>query len=102
VGAVLLEEVIGEERNVLLPSPQRREVDGEDVESVIEVFAKEAGLDALAQVDAGGGDDAHVDRACLGIARAQGDAIGEDAQEAELARERQGAEIVEEQRAARG
>src|SRR6185436_12100784 len=99
---ILLEEVIGEERNVLLPSPQRREVDGEDIESVIEVFAKEAGLDALAQIDAGSGDDAHVDRACLGIARSQDDAIGEDAQEAELPREGQGADIVEEQRAVKG
>jgi hypothetical protein len=48
-------------RDVLGPLPQRRHVDGEDVEAVVEVLAEAALSDLVCQVTIGRGDNAHVD-----------------------------------------
>ncbi len=66
VGAAVLlaelgEEFAGEERDVFLAIAQRRDVEGDDVEAVEEVFAEVAAGDLLFEVLVGGGDDAGVD-----------------------------------------
>ena len=59
--AELGEEFAGEERDVFLAVAQGRDVEGDDVEAVEEVFAEVAAGDLLFEVFVGGGDDADVD-----------------------------------------
>ena len=66
VGAAVLlaelgEELAGEERDVFLAVAQGRDVEGDDVEAVEEVFAEVAAGDLFFEVFVGGGDDAGVD-----------------------------------------
>ena len=64
---VLAYEVLCEREHVLAPLAQRGQLDGDDREAVVEVFAEGALPDGLLEVDVGGGDDAHVHlarRAC--------------------------------------
>ena len=58
---VPLEEVPGQERDVLAPLAQRRDAQGNHVEPVEEVLAEALLGDGAAQVLVGGGDDADVD-----------------------------------------
>ncbi len=44
-----VEEVVGEHRNVAAPLPQRRDLDVQDVEAVVEVAAERAVVDQLCQ-----------------------------------------------------
>ena len=57
----LVDERLGEERDVLAPLAQRRQVDREHVEPVEEVLAQLAVGDRLGRVLVGGGHHAHVD-----------------------------------------
>ena len=54
-------EEVHEERDVLGAIAERREMDGEDVESVVEILAEGLFLDRFQQVAVGGGDDADID-----------------------------------------
>ena len=73
-----------------------------DREPEVEVRAEGAAVDLLAQVAVGGGDDAHVDlRGCVGADAAHLARL-EHAQQLRLQRQRQLADLVEEQRAAVG
>jgi hypothetical protein len=54
--------VIDQERNVLAPLPQRREVDRHDVEAVIQIVAKGLPADGFLEVVAGGGHESGVHR----------------------------------------
>ena len=51
------EEVLGDEGDVLHPLPERRDVDRDDAEPVVEVVAEAARADRLDEVDVRGGDD---------------------------------------------
>src|SRR5439155_15140421 len=55
------EEVLGEREDVLRAVAQRRELDREDVEAVVEVAAEESLTDQLLEVAVGAGDHLHVD-----------------------------------------
>src|SRR5262245_34972045 len=57
----LVDEAPDEERDVFDPLPQRRNVDGKDVEPVEEILAERFLRDLLFEVPMRGGDDAHVD-----------------------------------------
>ena len=57
---VFLEEVLGEQLEVLLPLPQGRHLDLDDVEAVEEVLPEPPGDDLVLQVPVGGGDDPDV------------------------------------------
>ena len=57
---VEVEEVLRQQGNVFAAGAQRGQVHGDDVEAVEEVFAEAALAHLLAQIDVGGGDDAHV------------------------------------------
>ena len=54
--ANFFEEEIGERGDVLLVLAQRRNIDGDDVEAVVEVLAEGAFFERGAQVAVGGGD----------------------------------------------
>ena len=49
--AVFLEEVLREQRDVVLPLAQRRQVDVDDVQPVVEVLAEPSVLHHLLQID---------------------------------------------------
>src|SRR5262245_65687475 len=59
--AVLLPEVLGEDRDLLGPLAERGDEDVDDVEAVVEVLAEGALGDGFFEVFGGGGDDADVD-----------------------------------------
>ena len=88
--------------DVVAALAQRRQVQVDDVEPVVEVLAEAARLDLLLEVAVGRGDDADVDRLGLGVADAEDDPLLQRAQELHLQRERHLADLVEEQRAAVG
>jgi hypothetical protein len=52
--AVVVQEVAHQQRDVVAALAQRRQVDGEDIEPVEQVFAEAALAHGLAQVDVGG------------------------------------------------
>ena len=92
-------EVRREQRDVLAPLAQRRHVQREHGQAVVEVGAEATALDLAGEVAVGGGDHPHVD-----VVRAVGaDALDlaalQRAQQLGLQRQRQLADLVEEQRA---
>ena len=100
--AVAARELDGEGRDVVLAVAQRRDDEFDDGEPVVEVLAERARLGLGEQVAVGRRDDAHVD--LLDPARADGLDLAflEDAEQLGLDRERQLADLVEDQRAAVG
>ena len=99
---VEVEEVLGEQGNVFAAGAQRRQIDGDDVEAVEEIFAEAAVADFLAQVDVGGGEDADVDLNLLNAAEVHEAAVLQDAQDLGLRVHAHGGDFVEEERAAVG
>ena len=97
--AVLLEEVLREQRNVVLALAQRRQLHGDDVQPVEQVLAELAFVHHVPQVDVGRGDDPHVDLDRLDAAEAHELALLDDAQQLGLRLERDVADLVEEDRA---
>ena len=99
---VELKVVGGEEGDVFLAAAERRELEGDDVEAVEEVFAEAALFDGLLEVDVGGGDDADVDLDLLVAAHVHEAAVLEDAQDLGLHVHAHGADLVEEEGATVG
>ena len=83
---VAREEVQGERTDLLAPLAQRRQLDREDREPVVEVRAERAARDHLLEVAVRRGDDAHVDLDRLRAADALDDALLQHAQEPHLHR----------------
>ena len=81
---------------------QRRQLDADDVQAVVEILAEEAALHSLLQILMRRRDDAHVDADRRLAADAVELAFGKDAQEPRLQRRRHVADLIEEQRAAVG
>src|SRR5262249_47187744 len=96
------EEMLDEEGDVLAPVPERGELDRDDVEAVVKIFAERARADALLEVAVRRRDDAHVHRALLRRADRAHRAALEDVEELGLERGRHLADLVEEDRAAVG
>ena len=61
LGPVLLQEVMGEQRDVFAPVAQRRQLDLDDVQPIVEVFSELPFGHELLEVDVGRRDDAGVD-----------------------------------------
>src|SRR5690606_31976939 len=61
-GSEALDEALRQKRDVLPPLAKRRQLDREDVEPDVEVFAEEPRLDLLLEIPIGGADDPHVHR----------------------------------------
>jgi len=56
----LVEEVVHKKGNVVLSIPKRRQVDGNDIEPVVEVLTEASALDLFFQVFVGGADDTDI------------------------------------------
>src|SRR5690606_35621472 len=97
-----LDEVRDEGGQVLEPLAQRRQVDRDDVEAVVEVLAELAVADQLFEVAVGGGDQAHVDAEGLDAADALELRLLDRAQQLDLDLLRDLADLVEEEGAAVG
>ena len=99
-GALAGHEVPDEERDVLAALAQRRDLDREHLEAVVEVGAQAPLGDGGLEVAVGGGDDAHVRLDRVRRAEALERPFLEDAQEPPLDVAREVADLVEEDRAA--
>ena len=79
--AVSLEEVLAEQRDVAGAIAQGWELDGDDVDAVVEVFAEAAGAGHLLEIFVGGADEAEVDFAERSTAEALHHVVFKDAEE---------------------
>src|SRR5262245_36898018 len=96
---VPLEEVVDEQREVVLALAQRRQRDLDHVEPVVEVFAEARRRDFLLEASVGRRDDAHVGPLVLRASDPPERLLLDHAQQLDLERERDVADLVEEQRA---
>ncbi len=90
----------GEQLDVGAAFAQRRHADADDVEPVVEVLAELAALDRRLEILVGRGEEAHVDAERVLAADRAHALVLQHAQELHLQRERQLADLVEEERAA--
>ena len=97
-----VEEVGGQQPDVLAPLAQRRQLDLHHVEPVVEVLAEAPGLGLGQQVAVRGGDHADVHHPQVVVAEAAQLAALERAQQLHLGGGRHVADLVEEERAAVG
>ena len=95
-------EVLGEDEHVGAAHAQRRHLDVDDVEAVVEVLAEAPFAHLGREIAVGRGDEAHVDLDRLVAADALERPLLEDAQQLDLRRQRDLADLVEEERAAVG
>ena len=95
----LAEEVLHEQRHVLLPLAQRRQLHRDHVQPVEQILAELSFGDEPAQVAVGRGDDADVDLDRVRIADALELALLQHAQQLHLQRRAHRADFVEEERA---
>ena len=95
-------EMVEQQQAVAAHVAQRGDADREYREPVVEIGAEAAGLDFLAQVAIGGGDDARPGSPRLGLADPLVLAVFQHAQQLGLEVGRQFADFVEEQRAFAG
>ena len=92
--------MLDEQRNVLAAIAQRRQLDREHVQPVVEVLAQLAGPHRLGRVEVGRGDDPDVHRLLLAAAETPERALLQHAQQLHLRRRLHLGDLVEEQRAA--
>ena len=102
LGCELVEEVVGEEGDVVAPRAERGDLELHDGEAVVEVFAEAAGCDLREEVSVGGGDDAGIELEVAVAAYPLELAVLEGAEELGLHAERELADFVEEDDAAVG
>ena len=100
--AELRDEAADEDGYIAAALAERRHVDVEDVEAVVQVAAELPGLDGLPEVAVGGGDHAHADLDLVVPAHPHEAATLEHPQEPRLGGERHLGDLVEEERTAIG
>src|SRR4051794_30452553 len=91
------EEVVGQQRNVFPALGERRDVELDHVQPVVEVFAEFTRGNALLQLPVRGGDDAHIHIEALVRAYGADLALFERSQELHLERQWHVADLIEEQ-----
>ena len=94
-----LEEVARQLRDVIAAGPQRRQIDRDHVESVVEVFTKPLAGNFIEQLAVAGGDHAGVDANRLGVTHPFKLPLLEHPQKFDLQLGRGGVDFVEEDRA---
>ncbi len=94
--AQLADEMPRQIRDVFLAFAQRRNVHGQHVQTVIQVFAKRALFERRAQIHVGGGDHAHIDVPDFVAAQPLELALLQDAQQLHLDAGRHVADFVHE------
>src|SRR5262245_49562235 len=89
-----------QKRNVFATLPQRRELQGDDVQTVVEVLAQFASLDGLFEIDVGSGDHTYI--RSLGPHRTELPVLLflQESQELDLCDQRQAIDLIEEEGAA--
>ena len=97
-----LQEVAGEHGHVLGSLAQRRQRERHHAQAIEEIRAEAAGGHLAGEVAVGRGDEPHVDRLGLGRAERANLALLDRAQQLRLQRQRQLADLVQEQGAAVG
>ena len=88
-----------QQRNIFATLPQRRKIDADHVEAIEEIFAELAFPHQLAEIDVGGGDDAHIHLNLLHAAQMHELAVLQHAQNLALRVHAHGADFVQEERA---
>src|SRR5208283_4230992 len=101
-GGELLEKMIDQEVHVLTSFAERRKLDADDLETVVEVLAELAGGDGVGEVAVGGRDQADVDLDRLVGAHPDNLAALQGAEKLDLGAQGDVADLVEEKRAAVG
>ena len=97
-----LDEALDQERDVVAPLAQRRQLEADDVEAVVQVLAELAARDVGFDVAVGRGDHPHVDFRFLGRADRTHLAFLQHAKQLHLQAQRQLADFVEQDGAAVG
>ena len=93
------EEKIRQRGNIFFVFAQRRNVDGDHIQAIVQILAERAFFERGAQIAIRGGDQTHVDFERFGAAEALEFAFLQDAQQLHLNRGRNVADFVEEKRA---
>ena len=91
--------MLHEQRDVFPAIAQRRQLDLNDIQPIVEILAEAAVLDHLRQIGVGRGDDSHVHFDRLAVADALELALLQHPQQLHLQRHRHRPDFVEEQRA---
>src|SRR5882724_8239001 len=99
VAAQAVEDAASQDGDILAPVAQRRNVELQSADPVVEILAEPALLNGGAQLAVGGGDEADVDGAVLDVAEAAEAFLFEHLQEAGLDLRVHVADLVEEDRA---
>src|SRR5437764_5177126 len=99
---VLLPEMLHQQRNVVPPLAQRRQVDGDDVQPIVEVLAEPSRRDLPSQVPRGGCDQAHHDARRLHSSHPLELALLDGAEQLDLHLDGDLADLIEEEGAAVG
>ena len=100
--AIAGQQVLGQQRHVFQPLAQRRDVDPQHVEPVVEVLAEGALGDLFQQVPLGRGDDPHVGLDGRGAADALEDLLLDGPQQLRLLLQGDVVDVVEVERSAFG
>src|SRR5215813_4308599 len=98
--AVFGGEVRGQQRNIFDAFPQRRQMDGEDIQPVVEIAAESARPHVIGQIPIGRRHDPHVYAHGLAAAQPFELALLQDAQQHYLHLGRQLSDLVQKERAA--
>src|ERR1700687_1015722 len=96
-GRMFAHKVMNQDGNVGSPLAQRRQVDGKDIKTVKQIFAKLLIRNVLVQITVGGGNDSHVDVQRADSAQPFKLPILQDPQQLRLQLERQFADLVQKQ-----
>src|SRR5436305_229147 len=92
--------MLDQQRNIVLPLAQRRQLYRDHVEAIEEILAELPLIHHLAEVDVGGGDDPDIDPDRLDPAEAHEIALLDHPEQLRLRLERHVANLVEEDAAA--
>ena len=84
VARVSLQEMLHQQGDVRLALPQRREMDGDDVDAVVEVAAHGPFIDAFEEIPVRGRDDAHIRAVDLGAADRRKTPVFDGAHESDI------------------
>ena len=99
VGAQLLQEVLHQQRDVVAPLAQRRQLHRNHVEPVEQILAERAVRDHPVEIGVGRGDDPHVDLDGVRVADPLELALLQHPQQLRLQRRAHRPDLVEEERA---
>ena len=91
--------MLHQQGDVRLALPQRREMDGDDVDAVVEVAAHGPFIDPLEEIPVRGRDDAHIRAVDLGAADRRKTPVLDGAEQLHLPHEADFTQFIEEKRA---